>query len=1636
MKTTRYLSIGLILSTFVLLCVSNLAFGAYELVKAFAFGADDWTRATYNVPSVQYIKVSQSSGANWTYSAAQGHGYTYTGSLDDSANNRGYYTGDDEIYDQFTGVKKSLGTPPMLFRIDVENAKYRFVAAAGDADNADHSTTIRVRDGDAGNAVVLVDNFQPTADGQFWTTGFEDKVVPPFIGPPLQGAGPVFFPQPESPILEVTQGFIVVEQDNVGTNDSGGDLALIEVWKAVTAGAGPDQKIDAGTKVTLTGTGPDDATSYTWTQTGGQERFTAVLQPSANQKDVWFDTPVVDVGFVLTFKITVISPTEGEVSDEVKIFVYAPNVPKVAPSNLFVFPIDQAGQLSYRVRWDPVFDAEKYHVALKLDKYYWLYNTTNTWMDFPGLAEDQEQIVAIRGENKWCDPNANTDPSLHGAQSVDVVYTGVRNMALPAPGGGYPPLPPVQGVTYTVSSSAIGGMNDQILNVSNDSSGGQAKSEDFWGYLWDQPHFFDRVVYYGGTISATGGWFTSLGVQYTKDGGTTWVNVPAVTIYPPYNFANSSAGRKNFTRYDIFMPTVRGNGVRIYGKPGGTGSFTSIAELEAYGDRTVGPLVVYGVDAAFNERAQGTLDGSHSFSTRGPLSGLQWVQTGGPTVTITGANQATATFTAPGVEADTALTFQFTAGDGVGTASDDVTITVKNLVTTAVAGSDQRVLEGSLVTLNGTGSITTSGSLTYAWTQTGGTTMTLTGPNTATPSFTAPLLWDYNENFIFQLQVSDGVGGVSTDSITVNVKNIIEDGVLIDPLGLSARDISGTEDNPNNVAGASSYDPITQTYTVSGDGEDIWDNDDGFRFVYKEVGSDFSSISVRIDNPPATWPNAWTKIGLMARQDLDADSVFMDLVVSRSNGIVQQYRTTKHGAAARVGGNQPFANGTLNFAGPVWLKLERKVDLWVGYYSFDGTDWVVGSLWNFPTQHTIPIAAPYYVGICVTSHDGGALATARLGELRETTAFVLTDAYAVRNLPASCEVGGTMDVALTLKVNPNNKPTTVTISEQIPAGLSEDDVVAPGATVSAGKILWTLSGTDVKTGTISYSLSIPEETTQALDFAGAVSFGTTTADIIGENLVYPVPTEPTYLMVEMLMASHLSWSAPPQEGVVSYNVFRSVNGGTWELIGSTTATSFVDSTVTTGNNYSYAVSALGVHGVEGPQTSPTAQGSLPGTMVVREAEDFNYGGGQWPWVAGTTVPANEALSATDLGAQYDFWHPHKGGPRDYRPLDAIGIERVLEYGSTTEYHTNIGWIGPSSWWRYTFNVTQPGWIKLTFRLASPLTQASFTAYWDETLIGAPTFAGTGDWHLFTYVPLEQFEETDTGLHTLRVEALGPDPAVDVFNFDKIAIGFNWPAPKRETIWSDNFDTYSTDADVKAGGWTIENGSGYPDAAWRLFDTDGSMGQLGNQDPNLPGMYDKYMVTDSDLAPDATLDERLVSKEVDCTNYLKVRLNYSKNYSRYFEDPDHLQVAEVDIRVFDNGVWGNWVNLSHWDRDTGSSSTPEQLDIASLADKKKIQVRWHFYQAKWDYWFAMDQVRVSGEPLPIQAGKITKVTLSVGQVSLTWTVFGNKQYTVQQTDNLVGATWTSAPGTWPISAQTWTSGDVSGNKKLFYRVMGQ
>ena len=86
---------------------------------------------------------------------------------------------------------------------------------------------------------------------------------------------------------------------------------------------------------------------------------------------------------------------------------------------------------------------------------------------------------------------------------------------------------------------------------------------------------------------------------------------------------------------------------------------------------------------------------------------------------------------------------------------------------TANAGPDQNVSISTTVTLTGSGSSDTDGSIaSYAWSQTGGTAVSLSSNTVAQPTFTAP---GTASTLTFQLTVTDNNGATGTDTVTINV---------------------------------------------------------------------------------------------------------------------------------------------------------------------------------------------------------------------------------------------------------------------------------------------------------------------------------------------------------------------------------------------------------------------------------------------------------------------------------------------------------------------------------------------------------------------------------------------------------------------------------------------------------------------------------------------------------------------------------------------------------------------------------------------------------------------------------------------------------------------------------------------------
>ena len=170
-----------------------------------------------------------------------------------------------------------------------------------------------------------------------------------------------------------------------------------------------------------------------------------------------------------------------------------------------------------------------------------------------------------------------------------------------------------------------------------------------------------------------------------------------------------------------------------------------------------------------------TLSGANSTDVGGPgILSYHWVQTGGPTVSLSSPNQVMTSFQAP--TRPSTLTFQLTVTDKNGVTSTSQCIVNSSywytVAPTANAGRDQAVGEGAVTELNGTASAgpstdTADKIVSYLWQQVDGPAVKLSSPTSPTPTFTAPT--SSNASLCFLLTVTDSLGFKANDFCFVNV---------------------------------------------------------------------------------------------------------------------------------------------------------------------------------------------------------------------------------------------------------------------------------------------------------------------------------------------------------------------------------------------------------------------------------------------------------------------------------------------------------------------------------------------------------------------------------------------------------------------------------------------------------------------------------------------------------------------------------------------------------------------------------------------------------------------------------------------------------------------------------------------------
>ena len=208
-----------------------------------------------------------------------------------------------------------------------------------------------------------------------------------------------------------------------------------------------------------------------------------------------------------------------------------------------------------------------------------------------------------------------------------------------------------------------------------------------------------------------------------------------------------------------------------------TDADTDTVQITVQAPANTAPVANAGPDQSVTSGDTVMLAGSGTDADSHPLT-YQWSQVSGTTVSLSDSTAASPTFEAitlaVGAPAET-LVFQLIVNDGFDdSVADQVSITVNppaNTAPIANAGPDQAVDAGTTVTLSGSATDPDGQAITYAWSQTGGTAVTLSSTTAASPTFTAPsmAIGDPDITLTFSLIVNDGVASSSADSVTITV---------------------------------------------------------------------------------------------------------------------------------------------------------------------------------------------------------------------------------------------------------------------------------------------------------------------------------------------------------------------------------------------------------------------------------------------------------------------------------------------------------------------------------------------------------------------------------------------------------------------------------------------------------------------------------------------------------------------------------------------------------------------------------------------------------------------------------------------------------------------------------------------------
>lgn len=270
----------------------------------------------------------------------------------------------------------------------------------------------------------------------------------------------------------------------------------------------------------------------------------------------------------------------------------------------------------------------------------------------------------------------------------------------------------------------------------------------------------------------------AISYAWTQTGGTPVVLDTTDPVHPTFTTPDVGPAGTTLTFSLVVTDTPSvGSGASLSSAP------SAVVISVKYVNRP--PVAVTGPGQITDEGGSVILNGSNSSDPDGNAFTYAWTQVSGPAAGLSDAAAAKPAVTAPMVDRFGAtLVFALQVTDEFGAASNvaQTAIAVRNVnhAPVADAGETQSVPEDTDVALAGLAvdaDTEEQALLTYAWQQTAGPSVTLTGGTTLSPSFRAPLVTAGGNPLAkvtlkFKLTATDPNGAAASDEMEVIVANV------------------------------------------------------------------------------------------------------------------------------------------------------------------------------------------------------------------------------------------------------------------------------------------------------------------------------------------------------------------------------------------------------------------------------------------------------------------------------------------------------------------------------------------------------------------------------------------------------------------------------------------------------------------------------------------------------------------------------------------------------------------------------------------------------------------------------------------------------------------------------------------------